>query len=136
MKKKIKVISTIQTSQGEKETIELFTEADYQIKAGKAYLRYSESEVSGMEGTRTMLVYDGASIKIKRFGTVNSEILIAQDITHEVVYRTPYGVFLMTTQGHEIKWQDHAALDIVMRYQLVTEGNAEHSEIEIQISEI
>lgn len=136
MTKNIKVISSIQTSEGEKENIELFTEADYQVKAGKAYLRYSESQVSGMEGTRTMLVYDGECVKIKRFGTVNSEIIIAQDISQEVVYRTQYGVFLMTTLGRHIDWEESPKLAIEMHYQLITEGNPETSEIIIKINEI
>jgi uncharacterized beta-barrel protein YwiB (DUF1934 family) len=132
----VKIISKIKDSEGEVNEMTLFTQATYQSKSDKAYLMYEESELSGLEGTKTLLVYDGETVNIKRYGSVNSNLNIVMDESIENIYKTQYGVFVMHTVGKLIHWNDEDGISIQMRYQLVIEGDGTETEISIEIEEM
>jgi len=131
----INIASLMATSSGEREEIIFSTEANYQVKDGKAYLRYEESEVSGMSGSKTLLKYDGKQVNIRRFGSVNSVLPIVVDEVMPTFYKTPYGEFSLQIKGHEINWNAIDKLDIIIRYTMMIEGNDEDTEITIHITE-
>ncbi|MBE0451094.1 MAG: DUF1934 domain-containing protein [Clostridia bacterium] len=132
----VKIISKIKDSEGEVDEMTLFTQANYQRKSDKAYLMYEESELSGLEGTKTLLVYDGETVNIKRYGSVNSNLNIVMDENVENIYKTPYGVFVMHTIGKLIHWNDENGICIQMRYLLLIEGVGTQTEISIEIEEM
>ncbi|MCD4712059.1 MAG: DUF1934 domain-containing protein [Clostridiales bacterium] len=132
----VKIISKITDSEGEVNEMTLFTEATYQSKSQKSFLMYDESELSGLEGTKTLLIYDGEKVNIKRYGNVNSNLGIIMDESVENIYRTQYGIFLMHTIGKQIHWNDEDGLHIKMRYQLIIEGDGTQTEVSIEIEEI
>lgn len=132
----VKIISKIKDSEGEVNEMTLFTQATYQSKSDKAYLMYEESELSGLEGTKTLLVYDGETVNIKRYGSVNSNLNIVMDESIENIYKTQYGVFVMHTVGKQIHWNDEDGICIKMRYQLVIEGDGTQTEVSIEIEEM
>ena len=132
----INIASLMVTSSGEREEILFSTEASYQVKEGKAYLRYEESEVSGMAGSKTLLKYDGNQVNIRRFGSVNSVLSIVVNELMHTFYKTPYGEFSLQIKGHEIKWVTLGKLDITIRYTMMIEGNEDDTEITIHINEI
>ncbi|MBF4695496.1 YwiB family protein [Fusibacter ferrireducens] len=130
----IKVSSKITNSRGETEEITLYANSKLQTKDGNRYLIYEESEITGMEGTRTALKYDGTHLTIKRFGTVNSNLRISPEATHENHYRTPYGIFTMITKGNLISWQD-TPLEVDIDYDLEIVGNDDKTRVIIEIRE-
>ncbi len=130
----ILVNSKITNSLGETEEMTLYAKAQSQVKEGVSYLIYDESEVTGMEGTKTMLRYDGKTLNIKRFGNVNSNLIIEPSEVHENHYKTPYGVFTMITKGNEIKWNENA-IEIQIDYDLEIVGNDDKTRIIIEIRE-
>ncbi|GAU77834.1 DUF1934 domain-containing protein [Fusibacter sp. 3D3] len=130
----IKVSSKITNGLGETEEMTLYANAQAQIKEGSQYLIYEESEITGMEGTKTMLKYDGIHLSIKRFGNVSSNLRISLNETHENHYRTPYGVFTMITKGNLIRWQE-VPLEIDIDYDLDILGNNDKTHISIEIRE-
>lgn len=130
----ILVNSKITNSHGETEEMTLYAKAQFQIKEGVRYLIYDESEVTGMEGTKTMLRYDGIDLNIKRFGSVNSNLKITPEVVHENHYKTPYGVFTMITKGNVIKWQENP-MAIQIDYDLEIVGNDEQTRVIIEIKE-
>lgn len=132
----VKIISKITDSEGEVNEMTLFTEATYQNKSQKSFLMYDESELSGLEGTKTLLIYDGEKVNIKRYGNVNSNLGIVMDESVENIYRTQYGIFLMHTVGKQIQWNDEDGIHIKMRYQLIIEGDGTQTEVSIEIEEI
>jgi uncharacterized beta-barrel protein YwiB (DUF1934 family) len=132
----IEIKSTIVTSSGEREEMVLTTQSQYQVKDGKGYLRYEESEISGMQGAKTLLKRDGDSVHIKRYGALNSLFIIEAGRQHETLYRTPYGEFLMQVEGKRTSWSDEGLLNIVVAYRLYMEGNDETSDITIEIREL
>lgn len=132
----VKIISKITDSDGEVNEMTLYTEATYQNTSQKSFLMYDESELSGLEGTKTLLVYDGEMVNIKRYGSVNSNINIVMGESVENIYRTQYGVFVMHTTGKQIYWSEKDGIRIQMTYQLVIEGDGTQTEISIEIEEI
>ncbi len=132
----VKIISRIKDSEGEVNEMTLFTEATYQNKSQKSFLMYDESELSGLEGTKTLLIYDGEKVDIKRYGSVNSNLNIVMDESVENIYRTQYGIFVMHTIGKQIHWKDADGIQIQLRYQLVIEGDGAQTEVSIEIEEI
>ena len=130
----IRVDSTITNSDGEKQEVTLFTEATYKRDAKKAFLMYDETELSGMEGTKTLLTFDGKSVQIKRYGEITSVLTIKLMDTCENLYATPYGTFIMNTYGEHISWNDTSGLNIELFYTLLIEGdNGLPSSVRIKI---
>ena len=132
----VEIVSEIISTDGDKEQMTLTTEAQYQVKDGKGYLRYEESELSGMEGSKMLLKHDDGAVNIRRFGTVNSVFVVEIDKDYETFYRTPYGEFLMNVIGKEVRWNESDKLDIFISYILLMEGNTESSLISISIKEL
>ena len=130
----IKVHSHIVDGTGEVNEMTLYTQATYRHEHNKAFLMYDETEVSGMEGTKTLLSYDGKVLQIKRFGKMDSLLRIEVGETFENAYKTEYGLFLMKTTGKAIDWDDEMNLHIQFHYQLEIEGDqGKPSEVSIHI---
>lgn len=130
----IRVSSKITNSLGETEEITLYANSKAEIKDENRYLIYEESEITGMEGTRTVLKYDGTHLTIKRFGNVNSNLRISPGEIYENHYKTPYGVFTMITKGNLINWQE-LPLEIDIDYDLEIVGNDDKTRVVIEIRE-
>lgn len=130
----IQVISKIEDSEGDINEMTLYTEATYKRSNKKAFLMYDETEVSGMENTKTLISFDGEIVQIKRVGALKSQLNIEKDVSHENLYATPYGTFLMKTKGLEIIWNDTDAIDIELSYLLQIESDQEEtSKVHIKI---
>ncbi|MBM7560954.1 YwiB family protein [Fusibacter tunisiensis] len=131
---KIKVTSKITDAQGATAEMVIFSDATYKAIGDKRYLMYEETEGSGLEGTKTLLSYESGLVRIKRYGDVNSDLVIQLDATHENFYRTPYGIFEMQTSGKSVHWDDNGRLEILMDYQLclTSDGTCSHVFIEIE----
>ena len=127
----ITVYSIITDAVGEVDELTLYTEANYRHDSKKAYLMYEETEISGMENTRTLLIYDGEQVQIKRFGKTESLLSIRLGEIVENHYHTPYGMFHMSTMGRLIHWQLGDQLTIELAYSLDIQG--ERSEVRIKI---
>ncbi|MGF7058929.1 DUF1934 domain-containing protein [Brassicibacter mesophilus] len=80
---------------GEENTIELITEGKFYKKNGTYYLVYDESEVSGMEGSKTTLKIQDNIISMKRFGSNTSNLIFEKGRKHKTEYETVYGDMTM-----------------------------------------
>ncbi|BEP27748.1 YwiB family protein [Helicovermis profundi] len=98
----IRVNSTIIPAKGEKQVIEFDSEAKIYSKNGSIYILYSESEISGMEGTKTLIKAKKDKVVLKRNGSNISELIFEKGINHSQSYITPYGNFLMETLTERI----------------------------------
>ncbi|MDN5352162.1 MAG: hypothetical protein PWQ12_1082 [Clostridiales bacterium] len=134
-KRQVKITSKVTDAEGQVTELIQLTEATYKRTEGKAFLLYTEGEISGMEETKTLLSYDGQILSIKRYGEVNTTFLIEPDQSHESTYHTPYGNFFMTTTGGPISWQDDDRLEIFMDYDLQFESDAGYSQVSVSIIE-
>lgn len=120
----LKIISTVTDDTGEQNVTEFTTVATYQKKGTKTYVLYEESELTGMTGTKTMLSYDDKTVTIKRYGAINSTLVIEENTPIENRYYTQYGFMLMTTIGEHISLKDDEGLDLTFQYELLLEDGS------------
>lgn len=73
------------------EKIDLVTAATLYERGGKYYIAYEESELTGLEGTRTTVKLDGKTVTLIRTGAYPSHMLFAEDERHVGLYQTPVG---------------------------------------------
>ena len=81
----------------ENEPLEILTEGSLLItKEGRVTLSYTETELSGMEGAKTSVVFDKGNeglVTMMRSGAVNTALVFEEGNRHICVYNTPYMPF-------------------------------------------
>lgn len=101
------VIITIQSSQsvdGEPaQPAELISLGSYSYEPGRIRLSYMESELTGLEGTRTEFSVGEDEIVMDRSGTVTSRMVFNRRQKHHFLYETPYGTLSMGLDTHRIE---------------------------------
>lgn len=75
----------------EEEQVDLVTAATLYERSGKYYIAYDESELTGLQGTRTTVKLDGKKVSLIRTGTCPAHMLFAEDVRHVGLYQTPVG---------------------------------------------
>lgn len=95
----LSISSKQQFADCDEERIDLVTAATLYERGGKYYIAYEESELTGLEGTRTTVKLDGKSVALIRTGTFPSHMLFSEDERHVGLYQTPYGAG-MTVATH------------------------------------
>lgn len=88
--------------QGEETVLELVSVGRYYHKAGIDYVTYQETEVSGMEGTTTLLKIYSDYVVLIRTGSVEQKMVFQLGHTHSGSYITPYGRFFITVITKEL----------------------------------
>ncbi|MBR5505200.1 MAG: DUF1934 domain-containing protein [Clostridia bacterium] len=75
--------------------ISLTTEGDYKLSDGVYFIDYEESEITGLEGTKTSIEIGNDYVSLLRNGAVNSQMLFMKDRKTSSYYNTPYGDFMI-----------------------------------------
>ena len=75
----------------EEDTIDFTTDGLYAYDGDTACLTYEESEVTGMEGTRTSVMVTPDKVVVDRDGTVTSRMVFSPGEKHAFLYDTPVG---------------------------------------------
>ena len=75
--------------------ISLTTEGDYTLADGVYFIDYEESEITGLEGTKTSIEIGNDYVSLLRNGAVNSQMLFMKDRKTSSYYNTPYGDFMI-----------------------------------------
>jgi len=96
------VIISIKGTQGtgsylteDAEVIELITNGEYTHNGTETEFSYMESEVTGMEGTRTTFRVNPQMVTLTREGSLNAQMVFEQGKKHVFLYETPYGAATM-----------------------------------------
>jgi uncharacterized beta-barrel protein YwiB (DUF1934 family) len=100
------VIISIKGLQGTTENgddIELVTDGTYSNADGKTVFSYMESELTGLEGTKTEFLVDGELVMITRTGTVNMQMTFQEGQKHYFVYSMPFGNLTIGVETHSIR---------------------------------
>lgn len=72
--------------------MELVTEGKLVRRGDDSYtISYEESELTGLEGTTTVLHIDGPRVTLLREGAFNSQMVFEAGRRHLSMYETPYG---------------------------------------------
>lgn len=105
MKKDVVIyLKAITFVDGDKDETELTTVGKLFYKDSKYYLVYKESEITGMEGTTTIIEVDKEKqINLKRRGTQRNQLIIESGKRHLCQYETDYGDLLFGISSRFIK---------------------------------
>lgn len=87
----IKIVGTQNFGTESQDTIELVTDGTYEFRGGNAEIRYSESELTGLEGTETALYITPEEVRMERWGTMTSSTIFREGERNDYLYETPYG---------------------------------------------
>ena len=75
----------------EEDSLEFTTDGHYFYDGSVGCLSYQESEVTGMEGTRTSVLVGPDQVVVDRDGTINSRMVFQEGLRSSFQYRTPFG---------------------------------------------
>ena len=64
-------------------------------KAGRHYITYKESELTGMEGTATLLKIESGRVSVIRTGSIEAKQVFAAGVKYTFPYITAFGTFEM-----------------------------------------
>lgn len=122
---KKKAIITISSKQNnvEDSTIEVVTPGEF-YKDNEIYCaEYNETEISGMEGTRTTLRVTPEKFSLLRVGTTNAEMNFERNNKAITLYNTPFGVLEMKIETLDLIINvDEFGGDILVKYNLIIAG--------------
>lgn len=96
----ISIKGTQNDADGSDNEIELVTDGQFAFENGRGVLTYMESEITGLEGTKTSFVINPMGVVLSREGNLNSNMFFEKGRKHEFVYETPFG---STTMGVDTK---------------------------------
>lgn len=104
MKKDVLIeIKGIYRQDDDEDQIELFTTGSYYKRNGNYYIAYDESEATGFEGTKTVLmVEDSDRVTLSRTGTAKSQLIIERGKRHQCHYDTGVGSMMIGVSGDRV----------------------------------
>ena len=82
----------------EPDVIELTTEASLTGKDGVLFLRYAESDLTGLKGTDTVFELHRNKVVLRRTGAVTSEMIFIPGEVHQSLYNPEEGALLITVR--------------------------------------
>jgi uncharacterized beta-barrel protein YwiB (DUF1934 family) len=104
MQNAIITLRGIQTSiQNETTSIEFVSEAKYYKKDNTYYIVYDETEITGMEGTKTTIKVSKDVVSLIRFGKISSNMTFELGVRHTSSYGTDFGFLDVATKANEIR---------------------------------
>ena len=123
------VVIKIKTSQadlkGESDDMELVTKGEFYTKDGSMYIVYQETELSGMEGTTTMLKISDGLLVMKRYGSNTSKMVFEKGKRFKTRYRTAQGDMSMEILTNYVDIninEDSSKIDIDLVYDINVAG--------------
>lgn len=100
--------------------IELMTEGKLFIREKSTFITYQETEMTGMEGTNTVMKIQGGTITITRQGSVNTQMEFEEGKRHLSYYETPYGGFTVEVYTYVAQCDmTDTTVNVVLRYEIV-----------------
>lgn len=87
---KIRIISSVKDENGRQQPSEQICFGRMAEKNGTNYVFYEESEVAGLEGTKTTIKWNDERIIILRSGTLDHRQEFCQGLVDKSLYQTPY----------------------------------------------
>ena len=76
---------------GDEEIVELITDGRYAHGRNGSFLSYTESEITGLEGTETSVLIKPAEIVLTRRGVLNSRMVFREGEKNNFLYDTQFG---------------------------------------------
>jgi uncharacterized beta-barrel protein YwiB (DUF1934 family) len=121
-----KVLISVKTTQyvdGQPETVELITEGQYRKDGDEYFAEYDETEISGMEGTKTTLKIEDDTFSIIRQGTTTSNLVFRRGVKHTSIYNTPFGSLEVAVNPSKLSIDaDEKGCSVQLEYKMEAAG--------------
>ena len=122
---------------GEDNIIELETDGVFAYENGEGMLSYMESELTGLDGTKTSFAIGPMGVVMTREGSLNSRMVFEKGKKHNFLYETPFGSATMgvNTTNISVSFDEHGGdmeIDYVVDFQHSVVG---HNMFKIKVSE-
>lgn len=88
---------------GEGDVTEFTTDGLYSYDGDTACITYMESEVTGLEGTRTSVIVMPDKVVVDRDGTITSRMIFQEGMKNSFQYDTPYGSAVLGVAARKIE---------------------------------
>ena len=123
MEKKAIISIVSNASMEDGDVIEVVSPGKY-IKMDSGYKAvYEETEISGMEGTTTILTIKDKEVLLEREGTTSTKMEFQKDNTQVALYNTPYGMLELKTSTKELDLDvNEKGGNISIKYHLIAGG--------------
>ena len=103
--------------------IEIVSVGTFEKCDDKYILEYDETELSGMEGTKTTIIIQKDSFSLMRQGTIETNMEFKSNKENVALYKTPYGIIDMKTFTKKLKIDINEKGGIVdVLYTIIMEG--------------
>lgn len=105
MKKKVllTIISQQQFQQERPEHTKLVTEGTMSLEDGNISLSYWESELTGLQGTKTTFLIEEDRVTLSRSGSVESKMTFAVGKEDQSLYDMGFGALMITVRTEKIQ---------------------------------
>lgn len=115
--------------------IELVTPGEFFKKDDFYYAIYNETEISGMDGTRTTLKIKNDKVVIIRDGTTSANMEFEKGKQNISLYNTPYGILELKIKTRDLDVKmDEAGGNVKVNYDMEMQGQESiHTSIGINI---
>lgn len=87
---------------GESDVIELVTDGRYSHDGRESYIEYYESEITGLEGTKTSVRVSPGQVILERSGNLVSKMVFREGEKNRFLYDTRYGSATMGVDTQRI----------------------------------
>ena len=89
--------------QADEDSLEFTTDGYYYYDGENGCLSYMESEVTGLEGTRTSVIVMPDQVVVDRDGTVTSRMIFREGLKNSFQYSTPFGAATLGIDTRRIR---------------------------------
>ncbi|MDR1132166.1 MAG: DUF1934 domain-containing protein [Oscillospiraceae bacterium] len=133
----ISIKGTQNDSNGEDDVVELETDGVFSFENGEGMLSYMESELTGLNGTKTSFTISPMGVVMTREGGLNSRMVFEKGRKHNFLYETPFGSATMgvNTTNILVDFNEHGGdmeIDYIVDFQHSVVG---HNMFRIKVSE-
>lgn len=119
----------------EDDTIEVVTPGEFYIEDNYYYAVYDETELSGMEGTKTKIRISENDFLLTRTGTTTGDMRFIKGNKDKTIYSTPYGVIEISinTKDLIVNMNDNGG-EVIINYDMIIAGQSpQKTELKINI---
>lgn len=87
---------------GDSDIIELVTDGKYSHNGRESHIEYYESELTGLEGTKTSVLVSPGQVILERSGNLVSKMVFREGEKNRFLYDTRFGSATMGIDTHRI----------------------------------
>lgn len=135
MKKRAVISITSSQDMDKDDIIEVVTPGEFYEEQGVFHVAYDETEISGMEGTKTKLYIAEDKFMIEREGTTATKMEFQKNNDSMSLYNTPYGMLELKIHTKDLKINmDEDGGEVLVNYNLMISGQKPQStELRVKI---